>query len=195
LPPTVGVFVNPGRPIGPKGAAPPASLEAQRQRSMEYDSCNDTYVRFLENEVLPFVENEIGTRLTADPARRLVAGISSGGICAFNAAWHAPDVFSRVLCHCGSFTNIRGGHNFPYLVRTTPRKPIRVLLQSGEGDADILYGNWPNANRDMAAALAFAGYQARFEFGRGGHSLRHGGAILAESLRWLLDVSRDEEGR
>jgi enterochelin esterase family protein len=195
LPPTVAVFVNPGRPIGPAGAESPMSLAAQRQRSIEYDSCNDTYVRFLENEVLPFVESEIGTRLTSDPARRLIGGISSGGICAFNAAWHAPDAFGRVLSHCGSFTNIRGGHNFPYLVRTTPRKPIRILLQSGEGDADILYGNWPNANRDMAAALAFAGYQLRFEFGVGGHSLRHGGSIFADSLRWLLDPRRDEQGR
>jgi hypothetical protein len=33
--------------------------------------------------------------------------------------------FSQV----GSFTNIRGGHNFPWLIRNTPRKPIRVFLQ------------------------------------------------------------------
>jgi enterochelin esterase family protein len=185
LPPTVAVFINPGRPIDGAGPAQPGSLEAQRQRSIEYDACNDSYSRFLQHDVLPFVEAEIGTRLTDDPSRRLLVGISSGGICAFNAAWHAPQAFGRVLSHCGSFTNIRGGHHYPYLVRTTPRKPIRVLLQSGAGDADILYGNWPNANRDMAAALTYAGYPVRFEFGSGGHSLRHGGSLFAESLRWL----------
>jgi enterochelin esterase family protein len=186
LPPMVGVFINPGRPVGLAPAEAPANLDAQRQRSVEYDSCTETYVRFLLGEVLPFVEAEIGTPLSADPTRRLIVGISSGGICAFNAAWHAPLGFGRVLSHCGSFTNIRGGHNLSYLVRTTPRKPIRVFLQSGEGDADILYGNWPIANKDMAAALAFAGYEMRFEFGEGGHSLRHGGAVFSESLRWLL---------
>ena len=46
--------------------------------------------------------------------RRLIGGISSGGICAFNAAWHRPDRFGRVLSHCGSFTAIRGGHHYPY---------------------------------------------------------------------------------
>ena len=38
----------------------------------------------------------------------------------------------------------------------------------------------------MAAALSFAGYDLRFEFGTGGHNLRHGGALFADALRWLL---------
>lgn len=185
LPALVGVFLNPGRPP-PTGERASDGLQAMRQRSIEYDSCSATYVRFLLEDVLPFVETQIGCRFSPDPARRILCGISSGGICAFNAAWHAPADFGRVLSHCGSFTNIRGGHNFPYLIRTTERKPIRVLLQSGRNDANILYGSWPLANQEMAAALDFAGYEHRFVFGEGGHSLRHGGAIFAESLRWLL---------
>jgi len=185
VPALVGVFLNPGRPA-PTGERAADGLSAMRQRSVEYDTCSNTYVRLLLEEVLPFVESRIGCRLTSDPSRRLICGISSGGICAFNAAWHAPNAFGRVLSHCGSFTNIRGGHNFPYLIRTTERKPIRALLQSGRDDANILYGSWPLANQQMAAALDFAGYEHRFVFGDGGHSLRHGGAIFADSLRWLL---------
>jgi hypothetical protein len=41
------------------------------------------------------------------------------------------------------------------------------------------------ANQQMAAALQFAGYRHRFEFGTGGHNLRQGGALFAETLRWL----------
>jgi hypothetical protein len=37
----------------------------------------------------------------------------------------------------------------------------------------------------MASALAWSGYDYRFEFGTGGHNLDHGGAIFADSLRWL----------
>lgn len=70
-------------------------------------------------------------------------------------------------------------------MRSTERKPLRVFLQSGESDASIVYGDWPLANQQMARALEFAGYDVRFEFGRGGHSLRHGGALFADSLRWL----------
>ncbi|HLI65742.1 MAG TPA: alpha/beta hydrolase-fold protein [Caulobacteraceae bacterium] len=173
-PPTVGVFVMPGAKDG-----------APQQRSIEYDSVTDAYVRFLLEDVLPFVEDQIGCKLTADPKWRTICGISSGGICAFTAAWYRPDAFGRVLSHCGSFTAIRGGHNYPFLIRSTERKPIRVWMQSGEADADIILGNWPLANKEVAAALEFAGYDVKFVFGEGGHSLRHGGAVFADALRWL----------
>ena len=60
-------------------------------------------------------------------------------------------------------------------------KPIRVFLQTGESDANIVNGNWPLANQQVAAALAFSGYDMQFAFGQGGHTLRHGGALFAES--------------
>ena len=53
-------------------------------------------------------------------------------------------------------------------------------------DLDIPIGNWPLANRQMASALDYGGYDHRFEFGEGGHTLRHGGAIFAQSLRWRM---------
>jgi enterochelin esterase-like enzyme len=173
-PPTIGVFVMPGN-----------SPDNRQQRSFEYDSCTDAYVRFLLEDLMPFVEAEIGCAVTADPAHRTICGISSGGICAFTAAWYRPDAFGRVISHCGSFTAIRGGHNYPFLIRSTARKPIRVWMQSGENDADILFGSWPLANKEVAAALQFAGYDVKFVFGEGGHNLRHGGAVFADTLRWL----------
>jgi enterochelin esterase-like enzyme len=176
MPPTIGVFVMPGRV---EGAADNV------QRSREYDTVSDAYARFLIEDVLPFVEAEIGCKLTDDPARRTICGISSGGICAFTAAWFRPDAFGRVMSHCGSFTAIRGGHNYPYLIRVTPRKPIRVWLQSGTNDADIILGSWPQANQAIAASLEYAGYDHQFVFGEGGHNLRHGGAVFADALRWL----------
>jgi enterochelin esterase-like enzyme len=174
MPRTVALFVMPGRREG-----------SPQQRSLEYDSVTDAYVRFLLEDVLPFVETEIGCAFTTDPARRTICGISSGGICAFTAAWYRPDAFGRVLSHCGSFTAIRGGHNYAYLIRSTPRKPIRVWMQSGIADADIILGSWPQANQAVAASLAFAGYDHKFVFGEGGHSLAHGGAVFADALRWL----------
>jgi enterochelin esterase family protein len=184
LPPTVGVFVNPGSNVPSRARSDP---EFGRQRSLEYDSMTDAYVRFALEDVLPFVEKRIGRSLTDDPAGRAICGISSGGICAWTAAWYRPDMFGKVLSHCGSFTNIRGGHNYPYLVRTTVRKRIRAILTSGETDLNIPIGSWPLANKQMASALQYAGYKHQFFFGEGGHSLRHGGAIFADSLRWLFE--------
>lgn len=178
MPVTVGIFVNPG-------TFPPANpaSKGRSNRSFEYDTLSNQYASFLEKEILPEVGKTV--KLRSDAAGRAICGISSGGICAFTAAWERPDLFSKVLSHVGSFTNIRGGDVYPGLIRKTERKPIRVFLQDGSGDLDNLHGSWPLANRSMAAALKFMGYDYKFAFGDGGHNGKHGGAILPDSLRWL----------
>ncbi len=177
LPPTVGVFVEPGDLEGmPKGS--------RGNRSYEYDSVNDAYVRFLLEELLPEAVGALN--ITGDPTGRAICGMSSGGICAFNAAWERPDQFARVISHVGSFTNIRGGNCYPSRVRANGKKPIRVFLQGGVGDLNHHLGNWAIANFDMASALAYKGYDMRFEFGRGGHTFAHAGAVLPQTLRWIF---------
>ena len=184
---TVAVFVNPGQPAEQHvPAAPIASYGPQEaQRSWEYDRLTTDYGRFLAEDILPLTENCLDCKISPAATDRIICGISSGGIAAFNAAWHFPHTFGNVISHCGSFTNIWGGHHYPYLVRTTPRKPIRVFLQSGENDAQTLFGDWGLANKAMASALQYAGYQMRFEFGTGGHTLKHAGACFAEAIRWI----------
>jgi enterochelin esterase-like enzyme len=177
LPVTIGIFINPGT-FPSSGSEKPRS-----NRSFEYDTLSDQYVNFLEKEILPEVGKEY--KLRQDPAGRAICGISSGGICAFTAAWQRPDLFSRVLSHVGSFTNIRGGDVYPGMIRKTKPKPIRVFLQDGANDLDNQHGNWPLANQQMALALKFAKYDYKFEYGDGGHNGKHGGAILPDSLRWL----------
>lgn len=176
IPPLVAVFVQPGD-------LPESPEQSRGNRSIEYDTLGDAYVRFLLDELLP--EALAGLNVTTDPAQRVICGMSSGGICAFNAAWERPDAFGKVISHAGSFTNIRGGHVYPSLVRASAPRPLRVFLQSGAQDLDRPYGNWPAANFDMATALAFRGYDYRFEFGPGAHNLKHGAAVFPATLRWI----------
>lgn len=188
IPALIGVFINPGIPLEDgKRISNEGNNRNKRngQRSKEYDTLSADYAKFLETEILPDVAKDYN--LTKDPNQRAICGISSGGICAFTAAWERPDLFRKVLSHVGSFTNIRGGHVYPALVRKTKRdpKPLRVFLQDGSRDLDNEFGNWPLANQEMAAAFKYAGYDYRFEFGEGGHNLRHGAAIMPESLKWL----------
>lgn len=180
MPVTIGIFLSPGEVPATKPGEP-----SRKNRSFEYDSLGDLYARFLLEEILPMVVQEHQLKLTDDPNQRAICGISSGGICAFTVAWERPDQFRKVLSHVGSFTNIRGGHVIPAVIRKTENKPLRIFLQDGSGDLDNLHGNWPLANQEMAAALKFKGYDYKFEFGDGGHNGKHGGAILPESLRWL----------
>jgi enterochelin esterase family protein len=173
MPVTIAIFLNPGM----RGD--------QSNRSFEYDSLGDTYARFLINEVIPFVTKKYDLAITSDPEMRAICGSSSGGICSFTVAWERPDQFRKVLSTIGSFTNIRGGHNYPALIRKTERKPIRVFLQDGSNDLNNLHGDWPLANQAMASALRFMGYDHKFVLGDGSHNSRHGGAILPDALRWL----------
>ncbi len=178
LPVTIGIFIDSGRfpPVA-------AGTEPVSNRSFEYDTLSDQYVRFLLEEILPAVSAKY--LLTTDPDRRAIGGASSGGICAFTAAWQRPDAFRKVLSHVGSFADIRGGHVYPFLVRKTPRKSIRVYLQAGANDLDRDWGDWALASLAMASAFNFAGYDYHLEYGDGEHNTIHAGAILPESLAWL----------
>ncbi len=183
MPVTIGVFINPGNRTAPDSSAVGANNRSNR--SFEYDSLGDAYAKFLTDELLPFVTQKFGVKLTDDPELRAIGGLSSGAICAFTVAWERPNSFRKVLSQIGSFTNIRGGHVYPSWIRKTERKPIRVFLQDGSNDLNNLHGNWPLANQEMASALAFMGYDYQFVLGTGSHSGQHGGAILPNTLRWL----------
>jgi enterochelin esterase family protein len=186
MPVTIGIFLMPG--------AIPSSTPGRRprsNRSFEYDTLSDQYARFLEKEILPEVAAKYPLR--KDAAGRAICGLSSGGICSFTVAWERPDLFSKVLSHIGSFTNIRGGHVYPSLIRKRPKKPLRVFLQDGDNDLDNMFGSWPLANRQMAAALRFKRYDYRLVMGDGAHDGKHGGAILPESLRWLWQPEMEKK--
>ena len=177
MPVTIGIFLNPG-------VIPPSEAGAQTRdnRSFEYDSPGDQYARFLLQEILP----EVGKtyNLAKDGNSRGLCGISSGGICAFTAAWERPKEFTRVVSFVGSFTNLRGGNFYSDIIRKTEPKPIRVFLQDGKKDLNNFAGSWYIANQDMASALEFAGYDYQFVVGEEGHNAKHGGAILPDALRW-----------
>ena len=180
MPVTIGVFVNPGN----FKATPPGAKD-RSNRSFEYDSLGDANARFILDELMPLVVKDYN--LAKDPAGWAACGMSSGGIAAFTLAWERPERVRKVVSWIGSFANIRGGYVYPAEIRKTKEKPkpLRVFLQDGANDLDNLHGNWPLSNQDMAAALKFAGYDYKLEFGDGGHSPKHGGSIFPDTLRWL----------
>ena len=179
MPVTIGIFVNPGH----RRDEFPENRWRANNRSYEYDSLGDQYARFLLEELLPAVGKKYNLSTKAED--RAICGASSGGICAFTAAWERPNAFSKVYSMIGSFTNIRGGNIYPSWIRKTAPKPIRVFLEGGENDLNNSHGDWPLGNLQMAAALKHMNWDYRFVFGKGKHNLRHGGTLLPEALRWL----------
>ncbi len=177
MPVTIGLFINPGLVSGGDGA------QDRFNRSFEYDTVSDRYSQFIVDEMLPLLRKSY--TISDDPNWRGIAGSSSGAIAAFGVAWHRPDQFRRVFSTVGTFVGLRGGNEYPTLIRKTEPKPLRVFLQDGRNDLDIYGGSWWNANLTMLSALQWAGYQVKNEWGDGGHNGKHGGAIFPDAMRWL----------
>ncbi len=203
IPMLIAVFINPGDISGAPGTPTYTAVAAygkkwdrslkDSMRSVEYDTVSDRYDRFLRDELLPQVEKTYPLR--HDAYSRAITGLSSGGICAFNAAWMMPDQFSRVISWIGSFTAIQwhedpsvpdGGQDYPDKILREDHRNLRVWLQDGSNDQENpKYGSWPMANIRMANALKLKGYDFEFSFGAGPHSPKEGGAEFADELTWL----------
>lgn len=184
MPPTIGVFINPGH-----DKSRPRRNGRSSNRSLEYDSLGDRYVRFLLEEIIPEVENRY--QISPRPEMRAIGGSSSGAICAWTAAWQRPDVFGKVYSSVGSFTNLRGGNIYPALVRKTEPKPIRIYMADTSGDIDNAFGSWPWANQRMASALKYMGYDVRFDWAEGyAHNADFGSSRFPDAMKWLW---RNEE--
>ena len=188
IPVTIGLFVQPGVIYARSGA----QKRVQRyNRSNEFDRVDGTFARFLEEEVLPLVatlkcSGGQPILISSNPNNRAITGASSGAICAFSAAWFRPDLFRRVYSSVGTFVAMRGGNQYPWIIRKTEPKPLRIYLQDGVNDAwNPLFGEWWEANQLMESALDFAGYELFFKWDRGGHSIKHGTALFPDAMRWL----------
>ena len=174
----------------------PGKVGERAMRAIEYDTVNDTYVRFVLEEILPQVEKV--QKLRTDGYSRAIGGESSGAICAFNAAWQRPQEFSRVLSRIGSYTSIQwrrknpnpadnldGGNIFPFLIRKEPKRDIRVWMEDGSEDLENNHGSWPLQNIQLANSLKMQGYDFRFRFGNATHNTANGNAMMPEALTWL----------
>src|SRR5678810_280052 len=179
LPVTICLFVNPGNNTQDY----PENRFRASNRADEYDVLDDRYATMLIDEIIPELKKKYN--ISNDPKMHGIGGLSSGAICAFTAAWEHPEYFHKVLSQIGSYTNIRGGNNYPSIIRKHKKKDIKIFMQDGSNDLNNEHGDWWLANLEMESALKFKGYEFKFEKGSGTHSGKHGGAILPESLIWL----------
>ncbi len=185
MPVTIGVFVTPG-----KVKAPGKDALDRFNRSLEYDGLGDSYARFLLDELLPDVETKKASdgraiNLSKNGNDRSIGGTSSGAIAAFTAAWERPAAFRRVFSGIGTYVGLRGGNNYPTLIRKYEPKPLRIFLQDGSKDLNIYGGDWWMANQEMERALVFAGYEVNHEWGEGGHNGQHATELFPQAMRWL----------
>jgi enterochelin esterase-like enzyme len=178
IPVMIHVFVSPG------------TISGKSVRSMLYDTVSPKYAQFLREELLPEVYAKYNIR--KDAYSRAIQGQSSGGIAAFNAAWHHPEEYSRIYTVVASFValawrpgEIDGGNVYPFKVRREPKRNLRVWLNDGSEDQETRPGSWPLQNIQMANSLKMGGYDFHFSFGGGSHHAAHAASELPECLTWV----------
>jgi len=149
------------------------------ERSMEYDTVSDKYVRFVEEEVLPRAEKEANVKLSRDPEARMTLGGSSGGAVALTMAWFKPERYHRVLTYSGTYVDLRNGPDAPHgaweylehFIPDNPAKPLRVWMEVAQNDIGADTGssnrrNWVIANQRMAAVMKAKGYHYQFVYAK-----------------------------
>ena len=198
IPVMLGIFINPGRtPQQDEPSAQRGWGDGFTNRGQEYNALDDKYARVVTDEILPEVEKTY--TISKDPEQRGIGGTSSGAIAAFGVAWHRPNSFRKVLSIVGSFTNIRGGHQYPDIISKEKKKPLRVFLCDGRNDLrgvrngkyDATW-DWYLQNVRMKDALTKRGYDLNYTWGINNHGGAFGGQILPDMMRWLWrDAQKD----
>ena len=161
------------------------------------------YADFLLRELLPHVQAHY--HASAEPAQAAVAGMSLGGLTAFDLAWHHPEAFLRAGAFSGSFwwrgRALHDGYTdadrlMHGLVRARPARPGQQFwLQAGTADetTDRNHNGVIDAiddTLDLLAALTGQGLPpaaARYlEVPGGHHHPDTWAAVFPDFLRWAF---------
>jgi enterochelin esterase-like enzyme len=191
IPVMIAVFINPGRRPDQPEPTPQNWGDRDTNRPAEYNSLDDKYARVVVDELMPVLYKDYN--ISKDPERHGIGGASSGAIAAFTVAWERPNEFRKVLSMIGSFTNLRGGHQYADIVQRSEKKPLRVYLQDGRNDnrgvgREGKYDesrDWFVQNMRLMRALSDKGYDLNYTWGIGRHGQKQAGAIMPDMMRWL----------
>jgi enterochelin esterase-like enzyme len=160
------------------------------------DSPRERIETHLLTDVLPAVDGTL--RTGRDRLARVVGGMSAGGYCALNLGLRHRDLFGTILdlsgmtapSHAGGLralfgtgpeaaTQIRANSPEAYAPTLSPTPPVRVWLDCGAADRDLLAGL-----RRMQALLTARGFDAQLHVRPGSHTFHVWRPALAQALSW-----------
>lgn len=157
-PPFVALGIAPGNL-----PATTADGFARNMRRDEYDLATRDFPDFVVDELIPAVLKENGVVISDNPDLHLVSGGSSGGIFAWNTAYHRNDFFHRAFISSPSFCAMGAGEDIPFLVRKLEPKPMRLYVTLGEKDLVDYFGSSYPIGLQFRDSLEYAGYDFAFE--------------------------------
>ncbi|MCQ2388791.1 MAG: hypothetical protein MJ138_03680 [Kiritimatiellae bacterium] len=190
VPPGMIVWNVPGNlPMRVKGAS------ARWMRASEYDQPGTEYPNFLVEELVPAAAAALGVETSPSPEMHFITGGSSGGICAWNAAWFRNDFFRRVYLASPTFSAMRGGEEMMTILRKCETRPIRAFVTAGTVEPDSFFGDSLYVALNAVGALAYAGYDHRFNlYDHEGHGTHFSDMkFWGEMMPWMFRGWRTNE--
>jgi enterochelin esterase family protein len=161
--------------------------------------CSDAFAAFLVNELVPWVRAKY--RVSEEPARTIVGGLSLGGLMASYCGLRHADVFGNVLSQSGSYWWYPGGleqddRDLPvaepgWLTRaylTAPRRDVRFYVEIGCFEQGGGFTNAVTENRRFRDILKAKGYSVRYSEFTGGHEYVCWRGSFADGLMALAGV-------
>ena len=192
LPVMITVFINPGRT--PEQPEPNPRSGATRRRTGRPNTTSSTTSTRASSSTSCCRRSTRTTTSRRTRSSAASAAPARGAIAAFTVAWERPDQFRKVLSIVGSYTNIRGGHAYPDIVRKSEKKPLRIFLQDGRNDnrgvgRDGQYNadaRLVPAERPHGGGADREGLRPQLHLGHRTRTVRSmGGTMLPEMMRWL----------
>jgi enterochelin esterase-like enzyme len=175
IPPTIALFVN-------------STLEARRCREL---TPRPHLRQFVVHELMPRAQRR--WRISSDPADRVIAGASLGGLAAAYVAMEAPHLFGAVVSQSGSFwwpeqpATERERLTRAYAAR--PRLPLRFYLDIGSHETLDLRGDGLHqlaVNRRFRDTLLERGYPVTYAEYSGAHDYINWRRTFADGLLAVL---------
>ncbi|MBR2861074.1 MAG: hypothetical protein IKB86_04475 [Clostridia bacterium] len=127
-------------------------------RMNSFDVYSAKFSTFIIDELIPFLTTKYSLCISPSPDMHMVSGGSSGGISAWNIAWHRNDYFKRVYMTSPSFLSMARGDELINLMRKFETKPIRVYTEFSENEPNDYFGDDYCAGESCARALKFSKY-------------------------------------
>ena len=154
---------------------------------------SDAYLRFMVDELKPFIDREYNTRPEA--ASSWLMGSSMGGLISLYAACEYPSVFSAACCLSTSWT-IGGRVMIRYMERTLPPPGSHKLYFDYGGEAQI--ARYERLQQAANRVLSRGGYRREVNwmtrrFPGAAHDEAAWRARLDVPLRFLLESSPSDD--
>jgi enterochelin esterase-like enzyme len=155
-------------------------------------TCSLSFTQFLKDELMPWVHEHYHVSL--DAQKRVVGGLSLGGLAATFTAFTYPELFDKVLSQSGAFWwRPLGEKESGWLIRQlnqSQRLPLEFYLDIGlleaTDNAPLDEPNLLEVNRHLRDVLQSKGYVVHYAEFSGGHDCISWQGTLSDGLIELL---------